>query len=433
MKKLLRQLVQGGLLTLIAGGSLLAQGNNERSPYSRYGYGRLGARQTAATRALGGLGAAYRDGITANPANPASYTAVDSMTFLMDLAVSLRGAYLNEGGKSDSRILGNLDYASILFPISHHLALSAGIMPFSTVGYQFGNTQQLQGAEQADMPYQRTYSGQGSINDLYLGLGGRIGQLSLGANVAYLFGYTSYQRQLNFLRDEASNPLYMDQLHLTGMKLDFGLQYELHLDKQKERSITLGATFAPKLSLRSEWIQQQLRRNGQSGQNALVLSDTTTSTSQHIVPMSLGFGATYRRTNSLLVGFDASYQKWSEAKDATAEASFTDRYRAALGLEWTPNYRARSLFAQARYRFGLSAANSYLKVPSPMGTLAGYNEYGASLGIGIPLIDRRSLLNVSIDYNYLRPAQSAMVSEHSLGLTLGLTFNEAWFRKARIN
>jgi hypothetical protein len=26
-----------------------------------------------------------------------------------------------------------------------------------------------------------------------------------------------------------------------------------------------------------------------------------------------------------------------------------------------------------------------------------------------------------------------MVSEHMIGLTVGITFNEGWFRKARIN
>ena len=72
-------------------------------------------------------------------------------------------------------------------------------------------------------------------------------------------------------------------------------------------------------------------------------------------------------------------------------------------------------------------------MPTPSGELTGYTELGASLGVGIPLIDRRSLLNISIDYNYLRPGKTDMVSEHSLGLTVGITFNEGWFRKARIN
>ena len=108
-KKILSYLLSAGLLTAGTAGALSAQSNSDRSPYSRFGYGTLGMRQTATTRALGGIGAGLRDGLVVNPANPASYTAVDSMTFIMDLAVSLRGSHLAEGGNRDSRVLGNLD------------------------------------------------------------------------------------------------------------------------------------------------------------------------------------------------------------------------------------------------------------------------------------------------------------------------------------
>ena len=72
-------------------------------------------------------------------------------------------------------------------------------------------------------------------------------------------------------------------------------------------------------------------------------------------------------------------------------------------------------------------------MPAPNGELASYNQYGASLGIGMPLIDRRSLVSLTLDYSYLKPRVSGMVSEHMIGLTVGITFNEGWFRKARIN
>ena len=97
-KKILSYLLSAGLLTAGTAGALSAQSNSDRSPYSRFGYGTLGMRQTATTRALGGIGVGLRDGLVVNPANPASYTAVDSMTFIMDLAVSLRGSHLAEGG-----------------------------------------------------------------------------------------------------------------------------------------------------------------------------------------------------------------------------------------------------------------------------------------------------------------------------------------------
>ena len=431
-KKILSYLLSTGLLTAGTAGILSAQSNSDRSPYSRFGYGSLGLRQTATTRALGGIGVGLRDGLTVNPANPASYTAVDSMTFIMDLAVSLRGSYLSEGGKHDSRILGNLDYATILFPVSRHLAISAGIMPFSTVGYRFGNLEQLQGDSHSD--YQRTYLGQGSFNDLYLGVAGRIGSLSLGVNASYLFGYTTQERQVYIGSEGASNPFYRTQLQLKGFKADVGAQYQIDLDKKSERALVLGATFAPEMRLRSTLIDQHFQRVENSSQLVPESSDTITSRQLHHVPLSYSVGATYRHNENLLVGAGVSYMQWSKASGVAQDGALPrDLYRVGLGAEWIPDTRARSLFAHSRYRLGLSGANSYMLVPTASGEKSGYSELTASLGIGLPLIDRRSLVNVTVDYKYLLPQASGMLREHSLGLTVGILFNENWFRKARIN
>lgn len=432
-KKIIHQLVWAGLIGALSASSLYGQGNSERSPYSRYGYGRLGERQTAGARAMGGLGAGLRDPNITNPANPASYTAVDSLTFIMDLAVSLRGSYLAEGSKKDSRVLGNIDYLTILFPVSKHLAISAGITPYSTVGYRFGSTEKLQGDENQSL-YQRAYSGSGSFNDLYLGIGGRIGQFSLGVNASYLFGYTTQQHQVVYSSGKnAINPIDQSQLHLKGFKFDIGAQYELTLDAKRGRSLVLGATFAPETKLRSEAVSMQYQYDTKTQRSTLIKADTLTSSAQHLSPMSLSAGLTYRYQDVFSVGADVSYMKWSRAGEAGAGAQFTDRYRIALGGSWIPDYRGRSVFSRSYYRLGLNGSNSYVKVPAPNGELASYNQYGASLGIGMPLIDRRSLVSLTLDYSYLKPRVSGMVSEHMIGLTVGITFNEGWFRKARIN
>ena len=432
-KKILSYLLSAGLLSASTVGVLSAQSNSERSPYSRFGYGTLGLRQTATTRALGGIGVGLRDGFTVNPANPASYTAVDSLTFIMDLAVSLRGSYLSEGSKRDSRALGNIDYFTILFPVSRHLAISGGITPYSTVGYRFGNTEPLQGDEKQNL-YQRAYSGSGSFNDLYLGIGGRIGHFSLGVNASYLFGYTTQQHQVVYSSgNNAINPIDQSQLHLKGFKFDIGAQYELTLDAQRGRSLVLGATFAPEMKLRSEAVSLQYQYDTKTQRSTLIKADTLTSSAQHLSPMSLSAGLTYRYQDVFTLGADVSYMKWSRAGEAGAGAQFTDRYRIALGGSWIPNYRGRSVFSRSYYRFGVNGSNSYVKVPAPNGGLASYNQYGASFGIGMPLIDRRSLVSLTLDYSYLKPRVSGMVSEHAIGFTVGITFNEGWFRKARIN
>ena len=150
--------------------------------------------------------------------------------------------------------------------------------------------------------------------------------------------------------------------------------------------------------------------------------------------MSISFGTTYRHNESFLVGYNVSYMQWSKASGLIQDgAAPRDLYRIGLGAEWIPDTRGRGLFARSRYRFGLSGANSYMLVPTIGSGRAGYNEFTASVGVGIPLIDRRSLVNITVDYKYLRPQVSSMIKEHALGLTVGILFNESWFRKARIN
>ena len=49
-KKIISRLVLTGLLATLTIPCAHAQNNSERSPYSRYGYGRLGERMTAGAR-----------------------------------------------------------------------------------------------------------------------------------------------------------------------------------------------------------------------------------------------------------------------------------------------------------------------------------------------------------------------------------------------
>ena len=52
------------------------------TPYSKYGYGILNDQATSAQRSMGGVGYAMASGRQVNVMNPASYAAIDSITFL---------------------------------------------------------------------------------------------------------------------------------------------------------------------------------------------------------------------------------------------------------------------------------------------------------------------------------------------------------------
>ncbi len=58
--------------------------NNTNSPYTRYGLGQLAPQRPGNSSGMGGVAYALRNGINVNFTNPASYTAIDSLTFIFD-------------------------------------------------------------------------------------------------------------------------------------------------------------------------------------------------------------------------------------------------------------------------------------------------------------------------------------------------------------
>jgi hypothetical protein len=107
-------------------------------------------------------------------------------------------------------------------------------------------------------------------------------------------------------------------------------------------------------------------------------------------------------------------------------------HRASIGLEFIPERITRNLFRRARYRAGLHHATSYYHI----GNHKGPSEYGATIGIGLPIMNRwngKSVVNISGQAVHLRPAPgSNMITENYLRLSIGIAFNETWFDKWKV-
>ena len=79
------------LAILIANVALRAE-NGMNSPYTRYGLGQLSSMETGTSKGMGGTGIGLRNSNQINLLNPASYSSVDTLTFLMDIGLSLHNA-----------------------------------------------------------------------------------------------------------------------------------------------------------------------------------------------------------------------------------------------------------------------------------------------------------------------------------------------------
>lgn len=403
--------------------SLVAQ-NNTNSPYTRYGYGELADRSFGAGRAMGGIGYGLRSSKQINPLNPASYTGMDSLTFLFDFGASAQLSWFNDGTNKQNNINGNVEYLALQFPITRRIAMSAGLLPYSYVGYNYGSRTKMQDGK----IYQSQFIGTGGLNELYGGLSIDIWKkrLALGVNGGFLFGNITHEQQLAFT--SSGYPTSRKQrIEVRDMKFNFGLQYT-HPLSAAER-LTIGAVFSPGKNLNVDTYETTATTGSETK------TDTISNQAMDI-PDSYGFGLSYAKDNKLTVGADFLFEKWGNARFFDRKGDFKDRIRLAGGAEFIPDHMKKSFFNRVRYRAGVHYSNSYLRVNQSAENNYngyGYNEYGASVGLGVPLIDNRSLINISFEYVKIRPGDRSLIDEQYFRFTVNYTFNERWFMKFKVD
>ena len=400
--------------TIITGLAAGAQ-NSTLTPYSRYGYGILSDNATSARRAMGGVGYAMNSGRQINVMNPASYAAVDSLTFLFDMGVDFTSLWSKEGTTSENNFGGGLDYITMLFPVTKYMGVSLGILPYSSVGYSFGS--EIDNGATARQ-------GSGSINQAYVGWGATpFKNFYAGFNFSYLFGNTV--NDVYAYTITGSTSLFQREMKVRDWHLDIGLQYSF--DIKPENRVTLGVTYSPGKSLHGETYGVYYDTNLDTKPDTVGF---TKLNGLYSIPASYGAGINYQWRNRLMVEADFTYQPWKDAKYAPIEnfevTEFSNRWKIGAGVQYTPSPRG-SYFQRVQYRLGGYYNHDYLMI---LGN--NIREYGASVGFGFPVPGFKSVVNLGIEYKHRQANPNPLIKEQYLNITIGINFNEMWFRKAKI-
>jgi len=414
-----------GAITLTA----LAQTNGSNSPYSRYGYGLMSDRANAFNKGMAGTAYGMQNGTELNSKNPASYAAIDSLTFLFDLGVTLQNANISQSGTKTNAHNTSIDYITAGFRIAPRLGMAVGLTPISTIGYSMSTSTTLSNGTSGETTQSESYTGDGGLHEAFVGIGwAPIRQLAVGVNAGYLWGimdhaYTS--ETSGFSRRKA---FYTD---IRSYKLDFGVQYTQKLDKKN--SLTLGIVYGLGHDVnRTAYLYNQKLESSSVSQG-----DTTACHNAYALPHTLGVGLTWNWNNALRIGVDYTWEKWSNVKFPTEagngytsqKGNFTDRHRINLGAEYIPNREGLHWRDRIRYRAGFSYSSPYARLGDGS---KGPQSYLASLGAALPIINsysNRTLLNISVEYEHVKPHAAAMITENYLRLTLGISFGERWFMK----
>lgn len=422
--KLYKQLINLCLLCIFAMSASAQSGSN--SPYTRYGFGQLSDQHFGNSIAMGGIAYGLRNGSQINAANPASYTAVDSLTFLFDAGMSLQNTNFKENGVKTNAKNSTIDYIAMQFRLWKRMGMTLGFLPYSIVGYNMSQDQNISTDEFGNPIISRaTYNGDGSLQQVFAGLGFKVFEnLSIGANFSYLYGEITHSASTIFNNSNAYSSVRSDKLEIKDYKLDFGLQYT-HKFNQKH-AVNVGLVYSLGHDLNGTGYRF---KETYASENSYPLTQTVdTIQNAFSFPTSMGAGVTYVYDNRLTIGLDYTLQKWEEVKFFQEKGKFQDRHKISVGAEFLPNPLKRNYFSRVRYRIGAYYADPYVKVND----LEGAREYGASFGFGLPIFRSKSLLNISGQYVKVSPKVKGMLEENYLRVNIGMTFNDRWFMKWKV-
>ena len=434
MKKIIAAVFLAGLTVQVSAQS----GTN--SPYSQYGLGALASQATGFNRGMNGLAYGFHEHNQVNYMNPASYASVDSLSFIFDAGVSLQLTNFDENGNKVNAHNADIEYVAASFRAFKHVGVSFGILPYSNVGYNFSNTQNVNAFPSTSSPnatYSNIYSGNGGLHMVYLGAGWEpFKGIAFGANISYLWG-TLNRSSTNTYSDSYVNTLSKNYTaQVKSYKVDLGAQFTCPINKKNE--LTLGLAYSLGHNLGAEPECNIISTNSQTS-----VSDTTryVVSKAFEIPQTFGVGLMWNHNNRLKFGVDYQMQKWvkiqypqlitinGKTSYSLVDGQFTDRHKLTVGGDYCKGERYRGFFSRMHYRGGVSYATPYLRINGQEGP----RELSASFGVGIPIINgynNRSILNISAEW--VNQKAVGLIKENTFRINVGLTFNERWFAKFKV-
>ena len=318
------------------------QSNQTGSPYSRYGLGKLGTVGNAATRGMGGLGIGLRTSSFTNLANPASLTAIDTLTMIFDIGLNAEWAHFSEAGRHETDWNAGFDYMTFQFPLWNRFAMAMALTPYSVVGYEYGaltsEAIDSQISPNDSLRYTSTYNGMGGLQKISAGIGWtayrtKRRELNIGADFGFIYGTVSHGGLVYITSGQGQSTIATRSFQARGFDATLGLQYTYRMAPQ--HLLTVGAAFSPKMHL---GIDAEVEKYSNT--------DTIRIETGHSLntPLKFSVGATYQIARKLTAGIDYSFENWSNVPGLDANLQKGDDFtKMSVNLQpdWNTNPRSR--------------------------------------------------------------------------------------------
>lgn len=393
------------------------QAQNTMSPYSIFGSGEIISKGFGRNIGMGGAGIAIPSNNHLNNLNPASYAGIEKQHFIYEIGADVKYSDFKTYDESLSGLNGSLKYLALGFRYTDWLSTSLGLSPYSSVGYKIRTESSMDGAL---LNYQSDFEGSGGITLAYWTNTLKISRnLSVGVNTSFLFGSLTQQETIT-QSDFGIGYTLVQNDYVSSAYFDFGLQYSFNINKM---DFGIGLIYAPEQSIKSE--------------HSFTLTDASLNTLDEeeggtgnlTIPENTGVGISIQNPDKYLIAIDYRTEKWQDLRYPNMSGNFVNSHNFLAGIEFEPWKESftNNFYQNWTYRAGFNYNTSYLKIKN--NTISGY---AFDLGIGIPLKNRQSTMNVAFEIGSNGTTSDNLIKERYYLMHLNFSINELWFFKKKI-
>ncbi len=406
------------------------------SPYSQYGLGSIQESSLPQYKAMGGISTGMRNAGSIynniNMANPASYSGIQLTSF--DIGASSIMSKMSRSNISRNSFNASLSHVLFAVPINPKSAASFGLVPYSSLGYQFKISDKIIG-DTTDVDY--IYSGDGGLSKAYLGYGLQLGKhLSVGFNAAYLFGRLNSNKSIEFPNEAAAlNSRVLKSNGVGGSRFDFGAQYFTNLSSKVVLTLGYSVTTGNKLNASTNILATHYQKNFTSGDESSAVDTVVFNEGVKFkitMPVTHNVGFSISGSNKWLVGADFSMSNWSDYREGSVNPGLRNSYRVAAGAQITPNINSISNYLDLiDYRFGFKYDKTYININN-----TDIKQKSLTLGVGLPLPANRSTfykINFSAELGQRGTLSNGLVKESFINFNLGFLLNDKWFFRPKLD
>ncbi len=417
----------------IASAGIYAQ-EGSVSPYSYFGIGELRTTSTVENQMMGGLGV-YADSIHVNLTNPAAYSKLGiSQNNKVGLTVYTAGishnrVTLSSFTEEEKTALTNLDYLALGFSLGKGLGIGFGLMPYTSSGYNIE-----QNITTSDGLTENVYTGGGGLNKVYFSVGYEfIKDLSFGATANFNFGTINSSR-VQVVEGIQFGTFDRRESQIEGIDFNLALNYTPKITEKHTLYSSVRIKTQGNLSSKnSQEIGSFSSDNGVNIELKQVdlAAQNLNNTEFKIAPATtLGLG--YGEEKKWFLGAEYTFQSLDSFSNdflGATNITYGDASNFSLGGFYIPEHSSfTSYLKRVTYRAGMRLDNSGMIVNNKE-----IKDFGITFGLGLPLGRSFSNINLGFELGRRGTTTADLIEEKYFKINIGLSLNDLWFQKRKIN